>query len=424
MKKCFKYIVAGAFAVLMSFNAYAGTVTNSDAIIYVNGKIINGASAKISDGYTLVPVRFIAEELSCKVDWKEDEQKVVVDEGSSNIELTVGNDIMKVNGKEKKIPVAPVIVDSRVYVPLRAISEGLDIDITWNAMTRTVSVYSANAAKSQYNSDYSEAPQAVFDTIYLLPDETIVLPVNADPNKVIEMEVTNKDVCEAKLGYMDGKAALFITADDRGTSGIVMHYPGFSSTNHSRTTVNVRVVDSREKALINFDDMLSEKGLNYKNIISEIKEKQSIIEKENGIFIFDKNDEEYDKLYVGDTGMLIIPVDYDEKASGNFDIAYDFDSAIECSWGIYEGKHALMITSKDYAYIPVRITFTENKTGNVSFTVTDKDMDADEAPVVYSYGNNNINYSVWDFHVRAISDMSKDLSGKMDLVGNRIIHID
>ena len=223
---------------------------------------------------------------------------------------------------------------------------------------------------------------------------------------------------------MDGKAALFITADDRGTSGIVMHYPGFASTNHSRTTVNVRVVDSREKALINFDDMLSEKGLNYKNIISEIKEKQSIIEKENGIFIFDKNDEEYDKLYVGDTGMLIIPVDYDEKASGNFDIAYDFDSAIECSWGIYEGKHALMITSKDYAYIPVRITFTENKTGNVSFTVTDKDMDADEAPVVYSYGNNNINYSVWDFHVRAISDMSKDLSGKMDLVGNRIIHID
>ena len=142
MKKCFKYIVAGAFAVLMSFNAYAGTVTNSDAVIYVNGKIINGASAKISDGYTLVPVRFIAEELSCKVDWKEDEQKVVVDEGSSNIELTVGNDIMKVNGKEKKIPVAPVIVDSRVYVPLRAISEGLDIDITWNAMTRTVSVYS------------------------------------------------------------------------------------------------------------------------------------------------------------------------------------------------------------------------------------------------------------------------------------------
>ena len=48
MKKCFKYIVAGAFAVLMSFNAYAGTVTNSDAVIYVNGKIINGASAKIS----------------------------------------------------------------------------------------------------------------------------------------------------------------------------------------------------------------------------------------------------------------------------------------------------------------------------------------------------------------------------------------
>lgn len=424
MKNCFKYMLTGVAVMIMSVSVYAGDASNSDALIYVNGNLVSEASAKIVDGYTVVPIRFIADQLSCDTSWDDANKAVTVVDGNKVLKLTVGSKDMYVTDEKKEIPVAPIISDDRVYVPLRAISDGLDIDITWNEMTRTISVYSATAAKAQFNDDYSEAPEAVISTVYLASGEKIVLPVNSDPNKKINFTVSDEDVCKAELGYMDGKVALFITADEKGTSGITLSYPGFSSTSYHRTNVDVRVVEKKEKALINFDDMLIDNELFYKDILEEIDEEKREIEKANGLFIFDRNNSEYDKLYVGDTGMLVIPVDYDEEASGEFDVEYDFDSAIECQWGIYEGKYALMITSKNYSYTPVRISFKENNSGHVSFTTTDKDMSVDEILIVNSYGNNKVDSTNWDFYIRAISDDASDLKVKLSLIKDRVIYID
>ena len=368
MKNCFKYMLTGAVAVMMSVSVQAGQAADSDVLIYVNGKMVTEASAKVLDGYTVVPIRFIADRLSCDVKWNETNQSVTVSDGERVLTLSVGSKEIYVSGEKKEIPVAPIISEDYVYVPLRAIADGLDIDITWNEMTKTVSVYSAAAAKAQFNEDYSEAPEAVLSTVYMSTGESIVIPVNSDPNKKIDMDVSNEDVCAVEQGYMDGKSALFIKAEEKGTSGITLNYPGYSSTGYHRTYVNVRVVERKEKALANFNDMLIEEELYYKDIFSEINDQKRSIEKENGLFIFDRDNVEYEKLYVGDTGMLVIPVDYNEDASGEFDVAYDFDSSIECKWGMYEGKHALMVTSKNYSLIPVKITFKENNSGYVSFT--------------------------------------------------------
>jgi len=424
MKNCFKYVLTGAAAMIMSVSVYAGSAVNSDALIYVNGNLISEASAKIVDGYTVVPIRFIADQLSCNTSWDDKNKAVTVISGNKVLTLTVGSKEMYATDEKKDIPVPPIIIDDRVYVPLRAISDGLDIDITWNEMTKTISVYSADAAKAQFNNDYSEAPEAVINTVYLCSGENIVLPLNSDPNKIIDFTVSDEDVCTVKLGYMDGKRALFITADGKGTSGITLNYPGYSSSGYHRTKVDVRVVEKKEKALSNFNDMLVDEGLYYKDIISEIEDQERTIEKENGLFIFDRSNDEYEKLYVGDTGMLIMPVDYDEDASGEFDVKYDYNSAIECKWGMYEGKYALMITSKDYSYTPIRITFKENNSGYVSFTTTDKDMSAEETPIVYSYGNNKVDSTNWDFYIRAIADDARDLQVKLDLIKDRIAYME
>lgn len=423
MKNCFKYMLTGAVAVIMSVSVYAGETVNSDALIYVNGKVIDGASAKVLDGYTVVPIRFIADRLSCDVDWNDTDKSVVVSDGKTVLTLNVGSREIYVSGEKKEIPIAPIISDDHVYVPLRAIADGLDIDITWNEMTKTVSVYSAVAAKAQFNDDYSEAPEAVLSTVYMSTGESIVIPVNSDPNKKIDMNVSKEDVCTAEIGYMDGKPALFITADEKGTSGITLSYPGYSSTGYHKTYVNIRVVDRKEKALANFNDMLIDEGLYYKDIFNEIEDQKRSIEKENGLFVFDRNDTEYEKLYVGDTGMLVIPIDYKEDASGEFDVAYDFHSSIECKWGMYDGKYALMVTSKNYSLIPIRITFKENNSGYVSFTTTDKDMSVNETPIVFSHGNNKSDSTDWNFYIRSISDSSRDLEIKLSLIKDRVIYI-
>ena len=423
MKNFGKLFITVGAAALMSVSVYAGE--NVESRIFVNGEEIYDASAITSEGYTMIPLRFIAEKLGCTVSWDSDTKTATIKDGATVVKFTEGVKTMIVDDRIKDIPVAPVIEDDYAYVPLRALSDGLDIDVTWNEMTKTVSVYSAAAARADYNNDYSEAPEAALKTVYMKSDEDIVIPINCDPNLPIEVEIDEdkENVCEVTKGYYEGQKALFIHSKERGTAGITLYYKGFSSTGYHRTYINVRVVERKEKALTTFDDMLKDKELYYKDIINEIEENQRSIENDNGLFVFDRTNDEYEKLFVGDEGMLIIPVDYSDDASGVFDIAYDHSKPIECKWGEYGGKQAIMITATDYTYVPVRISFKEDNSGKVSFTVTDKDMSVKETPVVYAYGNNDTDTTFWDTSIRSIAEGSQELKIKNDLVKDRIVYI-
>lgn len=423
MKNFGKLFITVGAAALMSVSVYAGE--NIESRIFVNGEEIYDASAITSEGYTMIPLRFIAEKLGCTVSWDSDTKTATIKDGGTVVKFTEGVKTMIVDDRIKDIPVAPVIEDDYAYVPLRALSDGLDIDVTWNEMTKTVSVYSAAAARADYNNDYSEAPEAALKTVYMKSDEDIVIPINCDPNLPIEVEMDEdkENVCEVTKGYYEGQKALFIHSKERGTAGITLYYKGFSSTGYHRTYINVRVVERKEKALTTFDDMLKDKELYYKDIINEIEENQRSIENDNGLFVFDRTNDEYEKLFVGDEGMLIIPVDYSDDASGVFDIAYDHSKPIECKWGEYGGKQAIMITATDYTYVPVRISFKEDNSGKVSFTVTDEDMSVKETPVVYAYGNNDTDTTFWDTSIRSIAEGSQELKIKNDLVKDRIVYI-
>lgn len=423
MKNFGKLFITVGAAALMSVSVYAGE--NVESRIFVNGEEIYDASAITSEGYTMIPLRFIAEKLGCTVSWDSDTKTATIKDGATVVKFTEGVKTMIVDDRIKDIPVAPVIEDDYAYVPLRALSDGLDIDVTWNEMTKTVSVYSAAAARADYNNDYSEAPEAALKTVYMKSDEDIVIPINCDPNLPIEVEMDEEkeNVCEVTKGYYEGQKALFIHSKERGTAGITLYYKGFSSTGYHRTYINVRVVERKEKALTTFNDMLKDKELYYKDILNEITENQRSIETDNGLFVFDRTNDEYEKLFVGDEGMLIIPVDYSDDASGVFDIAYDHSKPIECKWGEYGGKQAIMITATDYTYVPVRISFKEDNSGKVSFTVTDKDMSVKETPVVYAYGNNDTDTTFWDTSIRSIAEGSQELKIKNDLVKDRIVYI-
>lgn len=423
MKNFGKLFITVGAAALMSVSVYAGE--NIESRIFVNGEEIYDASAITSEGYTMIPLRFIAEKLGCTVSWDSDTKTATIKDGGTVVKFTEGVKTMIVDDRIKDIPVAPVIEDDYAYVPLRALSDGLDIDVTWNEMTKTVSVYSAAAARADYNNDYSEAPEAALKTVYMKSDEDIVIPINCDPNLPIEVEMDEdkENVCEVTKGYYEGQKALFIHSKERGTAGITLYYKGFSSTGYHRTYINVRVVERKEKALTTFNDMLKDKELYYKDILNEITENQRSIETDNGLFVFDRTNDEYEKLFVGDEGMLIIPVDYSDDASGVFDIAYDHSKPIECKWGEYGGKQAVMITASDYTYVPVRISFKEDNSGKVSFTITDKDMSVKETPVVYAYGNNDTDTTFWDTSIRSIAEGSQELKIKNDLVKDRIVYI-
>ncbi len=87
---------------------------------------------------TMVPVRIISERFGAEVGWDGDKSQVSVKKGDKDIILTLNSDVAIVNGAEVKLDVSPEEFNGRTMVPLRFISETLEMDVKYIASTEQV----------------------------------------------------------------------------------------------------------------------------------------------------------------------------------------------------------------------------------------------------------------------------------------------
>ena len=95
---------------------------------------------RIIDGRTMIPIRFLFETMGASVDWDDGTKTVVISNDKTKISVTVGNDTALVNGEEKKMDVGATIISDRTLIPLRFISEELGYSVSWDGDTRLVSI--------------------------------------------------------------------------------------------------------------------------------------------------------------------------------------------------------------------------------------------------------------------------------------------
>lgn len=111
----------------------------------VNGETkVMDTPAFVTEGRTLVPFRFIGEELGATIGWDGEERKVSYVLGDNEVELWIGQSRAMVNGTATTVDenptVTPVIVNGRTVVPVRFISEALGAKVEWNPDTREVTI--------------------------------------------------------------------------------------------------------------------------------------------------------------------------------------------------------------------------------------------------------------------------------------------
>ena len=89
-------------------------------------------------GRTLVPVRAIFEALGATVDWDNATQTVSARRENVTVILTLGSNIMTVDGMGVELDVPAEAINGRTLVPVRAISEAFGCNVEWEQATRTV----------------------------------------------------------------------------------------------------------------------------------------------------------------------------------------------------------------------------------------------------------------------------------------------
>ena len=109
--------------------------------MFVNGKTVSlDAPPVIVNSRTLVPLRAIAEALGADVNWNPDTRQVTVKLNDTTILLTIGSPLAMVNGLIIPIDTTPIISNGRTMVPLRFIAETLNAEVSWNPDSKTVDI--------------------------------------------------------------------------------------------------------------------------------------------------------------------------------------------------------------------------------------------------------------------------------------------
>ena len=107
----------------------------------VNGDVVKmDVAPLIIKGSTMVPLRSLGEFIGAKVDYEPKEQKITFALYGKVIELIIGRTTAKVNGDAVKMTVPPTIVGGRTLVPLRFVSENLGAKVDYEAKSRTITI--------------------------------------------------------------------------------------------------------------------------------------------------------------------------------------------------------------------------------------------------------------------------------------------
>ena len=114
---------------------------NSQVKVNVNGKRVSFDTAPVvKNDTTLVGFRSILETLGATVGWDEATQTVTAERDGTTILLVIGSTQAYVNGQEKTLLTAPEIINDSTMIPVRFISEQLGMKVDWDEANQLVSV--------------------------------------------------------------------------------------------------------------------------------------------------------------------------------------------------------------------------------------------------------------------------------------------
>ena len=88
----------------------------------------------------LVPLRFIFETLGAEVEWDNNTKTAIVQNSENSIAFSIDNQTATVNGTAKTMEVPARLIDNKTLVPLRFLSEELGYTVAWDEATRIATI--------------------------------------------------------------------------------------------------------------------------------------------------------------------------------------------------------------------------------------------------------------------------------------------
>ena len=109
--------------------------------LYVEGNFIySDVPPTIRDGRTLIPMRALLETMNANVTWDEASATATANDGMTEIKITENQKTAYVDGKPVELDVPAMIIDGRFVIPVRFIAETFGAQVGWNDNAKRVEI--------------------------------------------------------------------------------------------------------------------------------------------------------------------------------------------------------------------------------------------------------------------------------------------
>ncbi|MGN0162402.1 MAG: stalk domain-containing protein [Candidatus Ornithomonoglobus sp.] len=128
------------------------TMQIGNPVMTINGSNQNidaeGTAPVVVDDRTLLPVRAFVESIGGTVDWNENAQTATLKYNGDEIRLTINSATAYLNNEAYTLDVTPVIINDRTMLPIRFIAESFGYTVLWSQDTQTVTIINADTIEN------------------------------------------------------------------------------------------------------------------------------------------------------------------------------------------------------------------------------------------------------------------------------------
>lgn len=135
------YIECADYTYVTGYQPVYEAAYTAKTYVKINEKILGFDTEPVTESdRVLVPIRFIFENLDADVEWDDQTKTASITGAGTEIAVTVDNQVAKVNGADKQMDVPVRLIGDRTLVPLRFLSEELGYTVDWDNDTRTATI--------------------------------------------------------------------------------------------------------------------------------------------------------------------------------------------------------------------------------------------------------------------------------------------
>ncbi len=136
-------------------------------VILEGNQLVFDVNPQIIQGRTMVPMRTMFENFGLTVSWDETTKTAQGTSSESAISFTIGSDKAMINGQEMMIDVPASIIQGRTMIPLRFLSENMGYNVVWVQGSYLVLLSKSDIVEWRYDGFEEVIPYKEFEAKYI-----------------------------------------------------------------------------------------------------------------------------------------------------------------------------------------------------------------------------------------------------------------